>query len=167
MEIDNYYITKTETFSNTYNELQSESTDIYQINAESKIYLNNIQQKANNSIYLPFSYNSKQIKYSNFTYDQEGEVLVFIFQETKEQLTLILYNKVSYSVKPIPIHIQKIRNLPDEDDEPVSNTFDFEESNKLFDKEIDSVETTKPAYSKANFFDNLQERPAERFIINE
>ena len=55
MEIDNYYITKTETFSNTYNELQSESTDIYQINAESKIYLNNIQQKANNSIYLPFS----------------------------------------------------------------------------------------------------------------
>ena len=114
MEIDNYYITKTETFSNTYNELQSESTDIYQINAESKIYLNNIQQKANNSIYLPFSYNSKQIKYSNFTYDQEGEVLVFIFQETKEQLTLILYNKVSYSVKAIPIHIQSISNLPDE-----------------------------------------------------
>ena len=60
-----------------------------------------------------------------------------------------------------------LRNLPDEDDEPISNTFDFEESNKLFDKEIDSVETTKPAYSKANFFDNLQERPAERFTTSE
>ena len=69
----------------------------------------------------------------------------------------------------IPVAPQSdiLRNLPDEDDEPVSNTFDFEESNKHFDKEIDSVETTKPAYSKANFFDNLQERPAERFIINE
>ena len=55
-----------------------------------------------------------------------------------------------------------LRNLPDEDDEPVSNTFDFEESNKLFDKEVDNVESTGPAYSKANFFDNLQERPAER-----
>lgn len=48
------------------------------------------------------------------------------------------------------------------EEEPVSNTFDFEESNKLFDKEADAIESTAPAYKKADFFDNLQERPSEK-----
>ena len=55
-----------------------------------------------------------------------------------------------------------LKNLPDVEDEPITNTFDFEESNKFFDKEADNVESTGPAYKKSDFFDSLQERPNER-----
>ena len=56
-----------------------------------------------------------------------------------------------------------LRNLPAEDEIPMSDNFDFEESNKLFDKEMDAVESAAPAYNKDNFFDNLQEGGNERF----
>lgn len=45
----------------------------------------------------------------------------------------------------------------------MSDNFDFEESNKLFDKDIDAVENAAPAYNKDNFFDNLQEGGNNRF----
>ena len=57
-----------------------------------------------------------------------------------------------------------LRNLPAEDEIPMSDSFDFEESNKLFDKEMDAVESAAPAYNKDNFFDNLQEGGNERKI---
>lgn len=56
-----------------------------------------------------------------------------------------------------------LRNLPAEDEIPMSDNFDFEESNKLFDKEMDAVESAAPAYNKDNFFDNLREGGNERF----
>ena len=42
-------------------------------------------------------------------------------------------------------------------EEPVRNDFDFEESNKKFDKDNESVDVTAPAYKKDDFFDSLQE----------
>ena len=45
----------------------------------------------------------------------------------------------------------------DEAEDPITNDFDFEESNKLFEKEDEIPETATPAYKKDDFFDNLQD----------
>ena len=43
-----------------------------------------------------------------------------------------------------------------EAEEPISNDFDFEEANKLFEKDEEAQETAAPAYKKDDFFDSLQ-----------
>ena len=48
--------------------------------------------------------------------------------------------------------------------EPITNDFDFEESNKLFDKDEDVVDTASPAYRKEDFFDTLQDSSKEKSI---
>lgn len=52
----------------------------------------------------------------------------------------------------------------DELEEPITNDFDFEESNKLFDKDEDVVDTAAPAYRKEDFFDTLQDSSKEKQI---
>ena len=50
-----------------------------------------------------------------------------------------------------------LENLPFDDEEPITNNFDFEESNKQFSMDRYFVNSTSPAYRKDDFFDNLQE----------
>lgn len=52
----------------------------------------------------------------------------------------------------------------DELEEPITNDFDFEESNKLFDKDEDVVDTASAAYRKEDFFDTLQDSSKEKSI---
>ena len=51
-----------------------------------------------------------------------------------------------------------------EGEEPITNDFDFEKSNQLFDKDDDIVDTAAPAYKKENFFDTLQESSKEKSL---
>ena len=55
--------------------------------------------------------------------------------------------------------------IPDPLEEPVNNDFDFEESNKKQEKDVDTMESSSPAYKKDDFFDSLQERSEEREMI--
>lgn len=48
-------------------------------------------------------------------------------------------------------------NSTEEAEEPVRNDFDFEESNKKFEKEGENV-SAAAAYKKTDFFDNLQQQ---------
>lgn len=55
--------------------------------------------------------------------------------------------------------------IPDPLEEPINNDFDFEESNKKLEKDVEAIESSSPAYKKDDFFDSLQERSEEREMI--
>lgn len=55
-----------------------------------------------------------------------------------------------------------LKNLPSDDEVPITNDFDFEASNKQFDMDKDFANNTSPAYRKENFFDNLEGNDYER-----
>lgn len=56
-------------------------------------------------------------------------------------------------------------NFSDAPEEPISNDFDFEESNKKLEKDSEPLESSSPAYKKDDFFDSLQEKSEERELI--
>ena len=60
------------------------------------------------------------------------------------------------------LHAQTNRadaQLEDPTEEPITNDFDFEASNKKLEKDAANQTEAAPAYKKDNFFDTLENKP--------